>query len=80
MEPIEWNGIMGRKYETRIVKLTDQELRRQLTELEMTYNMTSADFLQRYNRGELGDDQMFIRWSGLLRTASKAGLPKPIHA
>lgn len=70
---------MGRRYELQFVKLTDQELDRQLSEFEATYKMTSQQFLERYNSGELGDDLQFIRWSGLLRTAAKLRMSLPEH-
>jgi hypothetical protein len=55
-------------------ELTDEELRRQITALEQKHGMTSAEFLLRYNTGQLGDDAQFIRWAGLLWVASEAGL------
>ncbi len=64
---------MSAKHRIKRVLLTDEERRRQLAGLERRHCMTSDEFLVRYNRGELGDDLEFIRWSGLLRTASKAG-------
>ena len=67
---------MARSYPSRSVQLTDQELGRQLAEFEARYGMASSEFLQRYTAGVLGDDLAFIRWSGLLRIASKAGLPE----
>ena len=71
---------MGRKFETRVIQLTDEELARQINELEATNGMTSKQFLLRYNSGELGDDRMFIRWAGLLSIAAKAGVRLPEHA
>lgn len=58
-----------------IKRLTDEELARQLSLLENEFGMTSAEFLARYNAGELGDRPAFIRWSGLLRIAAKVGSP-----
>lgn len=71
---------MAADHSTRRVQLTDEELRRQLAELEQRYGMDSDEFLRRYTAGEIGDDLQFIRWSGLLRIASKAGLFKPARA
>jgi hypothetical protein len=65
---------VARTYKTKVVRLTDEELTRQLSELEAAHGMTSEQFLVRYNSGELGDDLHFIRWSGLLRMAATAGL------
>jgi len=64
---------VAKKIPTKIIDLTDEELARQLAELETRHGMTSLEFLTRYNSGELGDDLEFIRWSGLLRMAAKTG-------
>jgi|GEM_PF-2319745 len=60
-------------------QLTDAVIRADLRELEQRHGMTSAEFLLAYNRGKLGDDQEFIRWSGLLRIAAKVGLYRPSY-
>jgi hypothetical protein len=71
---------VAKKIPTRIVNLTDEELTRQLVELETRHGMTSTEFLTRYNSGELGDDLEFIHWSGLLRMAAKTGFQLPASA
>ena len=69
---------MGRKFETRVVELTDQEIWRRLSEFEATYQMTSEEFIKKYNNGELGDERPFMRWAGLLGIAAEAGVyPAP---
>ncbi len=68
---------MTRTYRTYTVRLSDEELRRQLAEFEVRHGMTSQEFLRRYTAGELGDALAFVRWSGLLRIASKVGLFEP---
>jgi hypothetical protein len=68
---------MGRKYETKVIKLTDDELRRQLAALERTHRMTSEQFLERYNAGELefiDELRGYTRWAALLDIAAKAGV------
>ncbi len=65
---------MVRAQRTHTVRLSDAELAHQLAEFEARYGMTNQEFLRRYTAGELGDDLAFIRWSGLLRIASKVGL------
>jgi hypothetical protein len=67
---------MTRTHPTHKVRLSDEELRRQLAEFEVRHGMKSQEFLRRYTAGELGDDLAFIRWSGL-RIASKVGLFAP---
>lgn len=68
---------MTRIHPTHTLRLSDEELRRQLAEFEVRYAMKSQTFLRRFTAGELGDDLAFIRWSGLLRIASKVGLFEP---
>jgi hypothetical protein len=62
---------MEPEFATKTHKLTDDELARMLGELEQRYGMTSAEFLLRYNRGELGCDDDFIDWAGLLYAAEQ---------
>ena len=62
---------MGTEFTMKVHKLTDDELARMLGELEQRYGMTSAEFLLRYNRGELGCDDDFIDWAGLLYMAEQ---------
>lgn len=38
-------------------------LRSRLAELEMEYGMSSADFLRRFQAGELGDSADMFEWS-----------------
>lgn len=54
--------------------LTDEAIAADLAALEATYGMTSAEFLRRYNGGELDDRPDHIRWSGLLAIAGKVGV------
>ncbi|HMT21498.1 MAG TPA: hypothetical protein PKE20_09695 [Promineifilum sp.] len=42
-------------------------LERELASLEMTYSRSSADFFERYQAGELGDDFAYITWAGRYR-------------
>jgi len=44
-------------------RLTSLEIR----ELERKYDMNSIDFLEKFERGVLGDDQDFFVWWGLIR-------------
>ena len=62
---------MASEFKMKIHKLTDDQLARMLGELEQRYDMTSAEFLLRYNRGELGCDDDFIDWVGLLYAAEQ---------
>ncbi len=61
----------------RVTSLSDAEIIRRLTEMEERFAMTSAQFLPRYNAGELGDDAEFVEWSGLLCIAQRVGVYTP---
>ena len=37
---------------------------KQLNIYEAEHKMDSAEFFTRYNKGELGDDEVFVEWSG----------------
>jgi len=37
----------------------------QLTELERKYDMKSADFVEKFQRGEMGDEMDFIWWASI---------------
>ncbi|MCK4615132.1 MAG: hypothetical protein KAU14_10045 [Thermoplasmata archaeon] len=39
-----------------------RNLRKTLEEFEEKYNMSSDEFVRRFNNGEMGDDREFIRW------------------
>jgi hypothetical protein len=72
--------IVGSTSEPQILRLTQEEFQRQITELEQRYQMPSAEFLRRYDAGDLGDDLSLIHWAGLLRVAAKAGFHDPLPA
>jgi hypothetical protein len=44
-------------------RLTSLEIR----ELECKYDMNSIDFLEKFERGDLGDDQDYFVWWSLIR-------------
>lgn len=37
---------------------------KQLDIYEAEHKMDSAEFFAKYNKGELGDDEVFVEWSG----------------
>jgi hypothetical protein len=65
---------MSIKYKPKVRRLTDDEIRRQLALLEAQHGMSSEKFLARYNAGELGHCDAFVRWAGLLAVATRVGL------
>lgn len=54
-----------------VMHANDDMIARSLQSLETAHKMSSADFLVRYHRGELGDAPEFIEWAGLLWLAGK---------
>lgn len=46
-------------------------LRREIDEFEVRKEMDSASFLERFESGELGDEQEFFEWWGLLKGLDK---------
>jgi hypothetical protein len=71
---------MGLEFKPKVIELTDDVLQSELRELEDKHGMSSERFLERYNRGELGHCAEFVRWSGLLGVASKAGILERVQA
>jgi hypothetical protein len=43
------------------------ELTQEITLFEQRYKMTSSEFFDKYQRGEMGDDLDFIEWAGQYR-------------
>jgi len=42
-------------------------IEKDLAELRRYYNLSDDEFLQKFNNGELGDDEDFFLWEGSLR-------------
>ena len=57
---------MGLQSKPTVIQLSDQELRARLAAFEKAHQMTSGEFLLKFNTGQLGDDEDFILWAGLL--------------
>ncbi len=45
------------------LRITEEKIKR----FENKYGMSSSEFLERYARGELGDEEEFMEWYGELR-------------
>ncbi|MFQ6059119.1 MAG: hypothetical protein ACE5MB_09620 [Anaerolineae bacterium] len=43
------------------------DLAQTLMHFEQQYNMTSAEFYEKFNRGEMGDSMDFVKWAGRYR-------------
>ena len=49
------------------LKITEEKIRK----FEEKYGMSSSKFLERYARGELGDEEEFMEWYGELKFLEK---------
>lgn len=47
-------------------KIPDTEIAERLAVFEQRYMMRSCDFYDRFRAGELGDEQDYIGWAGLV--------------
>jgi hypothetical protein len=59
-----------------IRRLTPDDVARELKLFEQKYGMTSADFVTRYEQGEMGDAHEIMVWRGLCRMAAVAPAAK----
>jgi hypothetical protein len=57
----------------KIVKLTPEVLERRLRDYETQYAMSSIDFLDRYQAGEMGDSEPVLEWAYLCSVALRRG-------
>ena len=53
--------------EYRRLQLESRIVEEKIKRFEKKYGMSSSEFLERYSRGELGDDEEFIEWYGELK-------------
>jgi len=51
-------------------RLSPADIKRELAVYEAKYGMTSAEFRERYRRGELDGPADYIRWMGLRRMSA----------
>ncbi len=49
----------------KVRKLTREDIETELRNFEGRFGLTSADFYEKYNRGEMGDSVDVIEWAGL---------------
>jgi hypothetical protein len=50
---------------TKIRRLKESDILAELKVFEEKYEMSSDEFLVKWDRGELGDDRHWFRWSAL---------------
>lgn len=58
----------------KIVKLTPELLERRLHDFEQQYAMSSVEFLDRYQAGEMGDSEPVMEWAYLCSVALRRGV------
>jgi len=51
--------------DVEIQRLTDDDMEKELKEFEVRFGMSSAEFYEKYNRGEMGDSAEVMEWAGL---------------
>ena len=57
--------------------LTPERLRAELARLEAGHGLSSAEFFERYQAGEMGDSKAIIRWAWLCSVAVRSGVLAP---
>ena len=55
-------------------KLTSDDLRVELAQLEARHGMSSSDFYERFRAGEVGDSDEIVHWANLCYTAQRMGI------
>ncbi|MBI3814800.1 MAG: hypothetical protein HY279_10115 [Nitrospinae bacterium] len=50
------------EFENSIMELSLVEYKRRLKDFEQKYNMKTKSFLEKFNSGELGDDEEWFDW------------------
>jgi hypothetical protein len=59
--------------QNQIIEQQVAELETDLQQYETQYQMSSADFYQRFRAGELGDDIDFVEWSYFYQMSCSVG-------
>lgn len=60
--------------------LTEKDIRNELATLEAKYGMPSAEFYDKFTRGELGDDRELLLWAGLYDMLASVGMRSAVPA
>ncbi len=47
-------------------------LKKELSRFESTYQMSSADFIDRFEKGEIGDNEDYFEWSAMYQMYEKS--------
>ena len=58
----------------KVVKLTPHYVSEQLARYEREFGMSSADFLVKYQEGEMGDSESMMHWAYLCSVALRRGV------
>ena len=62
---VDDNILSSLKREKAICELAIQNLREKCRTFEAKYEMSTEDFLTKFNNGELGDEETFFEWYAL---------------
>ena len=57
--------------------LTPERLRAELARLEAQHGMSSAEFFERSQAGDMGDSKGVMRWAWLCAVAARSGVLAP---
>jgi len=63
--------------EIKVSYLTDDVVREELRALEAEHGMTTQEFYEKYNRGEMGDSEYAMRWASLYDMLMRPAKPPP---
>ena len=58
----------------KIVKLTPRHLSEELARYEREFGLSSAEFLVKYQAGEMGDSESVMHWAYLCSVAVRRGV------
>lgn len=53
--------------ELALFEMRERLIKEEIEELERKYEISSSEFDEAFERGDLGDDQVYFEWWGLIR-------------
>ena len=53
--------------ELALFEMKERLIREEIEEFERKYATSSSEFMEKFERGDLGDDQDYFEWWGLIR-------------
>lgn len=61
-----YHGSMQKKTKVKVERLSPADIERELKVYEDKFGISTEDFVQKYERGEMGDSGEVILWRGLV--------------